>query len=250
MAEAGTGASDRYVGEALATASAAYRRFADRARGADRARSTRLSGWTVGDLVDHVTWGAAMEADAVRSALGLPGRGVVGVGGNGPADSSALEDAVATFADVATLDVAADTAVVLPAGTVPAAYAGPLFAFEAALHDLDLAHALGDGAAALSASELGACEVVVGPMLDLVARPAPAEEITIDLLGLGEGLRLRTADGGWQRAVPDDRPATTTVRGSAQDIVLFTCGRLGVDAVSVVGDQRHAERFKDHFPGP
>lgn len=238
--------ADGSVGEAMRTASAAYHRFADRAAGADRTLPTRLAGWTVGDLVDHVCWGTRMEADAIRSALNLPPSG-----GGG----HALGDAVAAFSEAATLDVAASTAIVLPAGTVPAAYAAPLFAFEAALHDLDLAHALGADslgahAETLTASELGACEVVIGPMLDLVAGPVPAEETTIDLVGLGAGLRLRASDSGWLRAVPDGRPATTTISGSAQEIVLFTCGRIGADAVTVVGEHRHAEDFKNYFPGP
>jgi len=236
------------VGDAMRTAAAAYRRFAERAARTDCERATSLAGWTVGDLIDHVAWGAAMEASAVRAAVGLPTAG-----------APTLDEAVAVFCATAELDVDAGAPIALPAGTVPFGYAAPLFAFEAALHDLDLARALGSGAASTDAAltdaeltdaELAACEIVLGPMLDLVAGPAPEHGVTIDLLGLGAGVRLRAVDGGWRRAVPDGQPPTTTVVGSAQDVVLFACGRIGADAVEIRGERQHAERFKTYFPGP
>jgi len=226
------------VGGMMRTAAAAYRRFAQRATGTDRDRATRLTGWTVGDLIDHVAWGAALEATSVRAATRLP-----------PAEAPTLDGAVALFAAASDLDVDPGAPITLPAGTVPFGYAAPLFAFEAALHDLDLAWALGADAALLP-EELAACEVVLGPMLDLVAATAPEGEVTVDLLGLGDGIRLCSADGGWRRAGPDGQPATTTVAGSAQDLVLFACGRIGADAVEVRGEPQHAERFKTYFPGP
>lgn len=227
------------LADPMAVAAAAYRRFAERAVGVDRKQPTRLHGWTIGELIDHVAWGAAMEATAVRAAAGLP-----------EIAAPSLEDAVAAFARAARIEIAADAAITLPAGTVPFAYAAPLFAFEAALHDLDLAHAVGAPDVEVPADEVAACEVVLGPMLDLVAAAPPAAGVTIDLIGLGAGIRLHAVDGGWRRAVPEGLPATTTVSGSPQEIVLFACGRIGADAVEVRGDPLHAERFKEYFPGP
>lgn len=224
----------------MGTAILAYRRFADRAAGAHRAGPTRLAGWTIGHLVDHVTWGAAMEATALRATRG---RSAV--------EPRTLADAVDAFEDAAlTTEVGAATPVILPAGTVPFAYAAALFAFEAALHDLDLRHALGEDDAELTASELTACTTVVGPMLDLIASEAPEQEVTIDLVGLGDGLRLRASDGRWQRTMPAGGPATTTVTGRPRDLVLFACGRLTASALDVQGEPLHATRFKSYFPGP
>ncbi|MFS3130055.1 hypothetical protein ACLM5J_16765 [Nocardioides sp. Bht2] len=231
------------VAAALATAAAGYRRFADRAATAPRGLATRLGGWNVGALIDHVCWGSAMEAAALCAAAGR----------HAPTDSRSLEDAVAAFTDAARIPIAASSAVTLPTGTVPAAFAAQLFAFEAALHDLDLAEALGATGTALSADELLACQVVLGPMLDLLggASPhhAPPGEVTIDLIGLGDGLRLAASGGIWHRSVPTGR-ATTTVTGSPDEIVLFACGRLSADDVEVSGERQHAERFKTYFPGP
>jgi len=227
----------RYLG----TAHAAYQRFADRVSRADRDQPTRLEGWTVGDLADHVTWGAAMEAEAIRVIAG--GAGVDTVEGD-------LAAAVGAFEQIIDVDVPAETMVTVPAGTVPLAFAAPLFAFEAALHASDLEHALGEDAR-LRAEELDACAVVIGPMLDLVATMPPAEPIALDLVGLGEGIRLMARDGVWRRGVPDRAVgATTTVSGTADDIVLFAAGRVAADALEVSGDRTHAERFKQYFPGP
>ncbi len=231
----------------MAAASAAYRRLAERARTADPDLPTRLTGWSVGDLVDHVAWGAAMEAAAVRAVAGLPAADPV---------SPSLVEAVTAFEQAAGLQVDPAAAVVLPAGTVPFAYAAPLFAFEAAVHSADLDHALTGEDPPLSADELSACAVVIGPMLDLLASTAPVGEVVIDLVGLGDGIRLSTngtedgAAGAWQQSVPDGRRAATTLTGSAQDVVLFASGRIGANRLQVRGEAEHAERFKAYFPGP
>ena len=159
-----------------------YRRFERLAESADRGLRTRLEGWTVGDLIDHVAWGAAMEAASVRAAAGAP---------TGSPDSG-LAGAVTAFADVVGLDVPAATPVALAAGTVPMGYAAPLFAFEAALHLRDLEHALTGAEHPLDAEDLAACAVVLGPMLDLVAGAVPSgDPVVLDLLGDGQQIRLK-----------------------------------------------------------
>lgn len=229
------------VQAAMATARAAYRRFADRAADADPARRTRLRGWTVGDLVDHVVWAAGMEAAALRAAAGGEPPG--------PAPDT-LDDAVTAFERASRQPIDPAAVVVLPAGSAPAAYAAQLFAFEAAMHAADLDHALDGEAPALTDDELLACEIVVGPLLDLLATVVPEDDVVIDLVGLGDGIRLSAAGGAWSRGLPDHRPATTTVSGSPHDLVLFVSGRQDATALRVQGAGEHARRFKTYFPGP
>ncbi|MDQ6522119.1 maleylpyruvate isomerase family mycothiol-dependent enzyme [Nocardioides sp. LHD-245] len=226
---------------ALRTASTAYRRFADRCRGVEPTLPTRLSGWTVADLVEHVAWGAAMEAAALRTAAGLPA--------SAP-ERPDLARAIAAFERAADLEVAPTAPVALPAGTVPLAYAAPLFAFEAALHAADLEHALSRRDRPLGAPELEACSVVVGPMLDLLAATVPEEDAVIDLVGLGDGIRLSATGGSWHRGEPDGRAATTTVAGTAHEVIMFVAGRIDATRLDVRGRAEHARRFKTYFPGP
>lgn len=225
----------------MRTAIAAYQRFSARCPEADRDRPTWLDGWTAGDLIDHVTWGAAMQAAAVRSAAGLPATDPVG---------PTVEEAIAAFEQAAEIRVDPGIPVTLPGGTVPMAYAAALFAFEAALHAADLEHALTDHVSPFTDEELTACEVVIGPMLDLIASTTPTDDVVIDLIGLGDGIRLSEATGVWRRGVPDERPATTTLTGSSRDLVLFVCGRTDASALRVEGDAEHSHRFKAYFPGP
>ena len=236
------------MSDPMMTASRAYHRFARLAAHADRARPTRLDGWSVGDLVDHVAWGAAMEADAVRTAVGARGDASV--------DSATpdLNRAVAAFDRAAHLGADPAVPVAVPAATVAMAYAGNLFAFEAALHASDLAHALTGTDPVLDDAELAACEVVVGPMLDLIAGTAPLSEtgsdVVIDLVGLDRPIRLSAVGGAWHRGAPDQQPATTTLTGSRQDLILFVCGRADTSTLQVTGVREHAARFKAWFPGP
>ncbi|WGX98421.1 maleylpyruvate isomerase family mycothiol-dependent enzyme [Nocardioides sp. L-11A] len=232
------------VEDSLRTASTAYRRFADHCRGAESTLPTRLSGWTVAELVEHVAWGAAMEAAALRAAAGLPAP---------DPERPDLAGAIAAFAQAATLEIDPTTAVALPAGIVPLAYAAPLFAFEAALHAADLEHALTRRDRPLDGAELAACSLVVGPMLDLLATRVPAEDVVIDLVGLGDGIRLSATGGtggGWHRGEPDGRAATTTVVGTAHEVVMFVAGRIDPTRLDVRGSAEHARRFKSYFPGP
>lgn len=224
----------------MRTAAAAYRRFAESAEQADPELPTRLADWRVRDLVDHVTWGAAMEAAAVRTARGLAADPV------GPG----LAGAVTAFERAARLEVEPELPVTVPAGTVPAGFAAALFTLEAAIHDADLTHALTGHQPKLGAEELAACEVVIGPMLDLVGGDVPDDGVVIDLIGLGDGIRLSAVRGSWHRGVPDERPATTTLVGDAQGIVLFACGRLDARELLVQGREEHVRRFKEYFPGP
>jgi len=230
------------VGHHLSTAVGAYRRFVDRSRGVDPSAPTRLAGWVVRDLIDHVGWAAAMEADAVRTAVGLPIAG----------RSTDLGESVDSFARICDVIITPDTPITIPAGTVPAGFAAPLFAFEAALHAADLDDAAG-GDASMTPDEVDACGLVVGPMLDLLAAQVPDDAVVIDLVGLEVAVRL-TADpgrGAWVRGTPDPgSAATTTISGSAEQIVLFAAGRIDASALRVDGVTAHADHFKRYFPGP
>jgi len=226
----------------LAIAGAAYRRFADRVRDVDPARPTRLAGWSVGDLTEHVAWAAAMESAAIGVASGSPANEVSGHG---------IDAAVAAFERIVDRPVGADVSVTVPAGTVPAPFAAALFAFEAALHASDLEHAVG-GDPSLRPEEVEACAVVMGPMLDLLGTQIPGDDVTIDLIGIGDGIRL-VADRRnrtWRRDIPDATAADTTIAGRAEDLVLFLCGRTDASSVRVDGDRDLADRFKNYFPGP
>lgn len=257
------------VQDHLTTARAAYARFVRLAEQADLHAPTRLSGWRVSDLVEHVTWGMGMEAAALSG----------GVTGQSDATSSDAEPgdlagALGDFERASGQELAADQTVALPAAAVPLAYAAPLFAFEAALHADDLAHAIGEDSR-LSDAEVAACRIVIGPMLDLVAGVTPlseaGERVVLDLVmqsaeGSGsERMRLSASDQGWRRTAPPDQqapdqqthdqqahdvPATTTITGDERSVILFVTGRLGADALQISGDPVHAERFKQYFPGP
>jgi uncharacterized protein (TIGR03083 family) len=62
----------------------------------------------------------------------------------------------------------------------------------------------------------------------------------------GRGCRVvLTAEGG--RLQRGDARGDAVVRGSASDIVLALYGRRGLEALSVAGDRRLAERFLDWF---
>lgn len=240
------------VEEHLRTALSGYRRIEARAAAldaADRQRGTRLTGWTAADLLEHVTWAAAMQASAVLSATGTPD-------GGGPAGQD-LAGAVDLLERASRAQLSPQASLALPDGTVPGAFAAALFAFEACVHHADLVHAVDGRDPDFTPDELAACSVVLGPMLHLLAtRAAPAgppghpgDDLVIDLLGLAD-TRLTRRDGRWHVGVPGVAAPDTTVRGTPDQVVLFACGRLDTSHLQVSGDASHAYRFKTWFPGP
>lgn len=242
----------------LATARAAYSRFVRFAEQADPRATTRLTGWKVSDLIEHVTWGMGMEAAALSG-------GAAGHGDVASRDTAlgGLAAALEQFEGVSSRELITGQMVALPAASVPLGYAAPLFAFEAALHADDLAHAIGEDRG-LSDAEVAACRAVIGPMLDLVAGAPPVSEagegVVIDLVLLsvdgtgGDRMRLSASEQGWRRTAPDEpvplEPATTTMSGDERSVILFVTGRIAADTLQVSGDPVHAERFKQYFPGP
>lgn len=238
----------------LHTARSAYARFVALAEQAvDPEAPTRLRDWNVSDLIAHVTWGMSVEASALMG--GAPGRREEA--------SLDLAAALVLFERASRTALADNTMVALPAAEVPFAYAAPLFAFEAALHAADLAHAIGEDHR-LSDAEVAACRDVMGPMLDLVAATTQSIDrgdlVDIDLIISAEDgreeetIRLSASEQGWQRGVPGQRAAagqaTTTLSGDVRSVILFVTGRIGADALQVAGDPVHARRFKEYFPGP
>lgn len=230
----------------LSVALAAYRRFVDLATGfgpADPDRPTRLAGWRVGDLVDHVAWGMSMEADALRRAT--------------------MTDPVAADGLVAGLDAFAvaieglddpELLVPLPTGTVPLAFAAPLFALEAAVHASDLADALGVDAG-LDADELAAALPAVTGALGFLGAlgERPDAPVRLALRGGTLGWDL-VWDGEWgvTEECGDTRPGDhdAVVTGPDEEVFLCVLGRTPVRSLRIAGDADLAGRLKAWFPGP
>lgn len=224
---------------------------------------TRLTGWTVSDLVVHACWGTSLEADALERALG---------GESDPAeghspDPGASRDEVLTELRgscarlVAALDAlerraaanptAAPATLPLPYGDVPVALAVAIFMMEAGVHESDLAAAVGED----DTLPLDVCRAtfatlaVFGPRFADAAGTVPPPGVVIELLGGGDILRFGPDDDGRWTSAPT-APATTTVSGTPSDVTLFLLGRRSIAAVTVHGDSAPAARFKELIPGP
>lgn len=246
--------------QAITTTLEAYGRFGaavDDLIDEDLDLPTRLGGWAVRDLVAHVAWGQAMEADAARRAVagdsGLAGADGVPAEASRGALSGVVKQGYADLSDalpdVAEVDPA--TQMAIPAGTMPVPGALTLFAVEAGLHTSDLAQALGrDGA--LTAGERAACVALIRPLLGLSVEhgKAPAEGASIRLVG--ESFTEQWVAHGRAWAPGGDGAAATTVTGSDEAVVLFVYGRIDHtdERLEVAGDESTAALFKEYFPGP
>lgn len=250
------------LGTARRTARTEWGRFAelaDELTDADLDRPTRLAGWQVRDLVGHVAWGMGMEADALRQmAAGDPtvARGpAVDTGADAATLAGVVRESRQAFESALEQLTGADLErpVVLPTSTVPAAFAATVFAFEASLHTADLADALGRPSD-LGQDGLAACASFAGPFLQFagdLGEPA-ADGTSYALVGEDFRAGVLRAEGRWVPRETTNAPATATLAGPDEALLLFALGRLplAVAPLDVSGDGQLAARFKVHFPGP
>lgn len=250
------------VQQAIATTLEGYARFGDTVeslREDQLALPTRLADWQVRDLVAHVAWVQAMEADAIRRAIaGQPSlAGADDV--SAEAGLTTLRDGVRRGRDaiVSALHDAPEldptTSVVIPAGTLPLGFALTLYAVEAGLHAGDLAQALGHQED-LTADEVAACVALLRPLLGLAAGTGATPPAGASVALVGDTFAERWAARGtlWTPQPGDGADPATTVSGSDEAVALFAYGRIDHNdpRLSIDGDESVAARFKEFFPGP
>lgn len=243
---------------ARATITAEVTRILDLIRSLDEwSKPTRLEGWTVRDLVEHLVWGQSLQADAwERLAAGDDGAAqaqpVTGLGQDELAaalrnSADRFDHALSGLSD----EQVAQGVCVMPYGTLPAVLVLHLAVMEAGVHGSDVAAAAGSPDE-LSPPVVDASAFVLGAMLPMLGSggDGSAEPGTTIALGSPGFSVVTTRDAdGWQIA-PDPSMATTTISGSDTEIVLFVLGRRSVDDVQVEGDTAPATKFKAWFPGP
>lgn len=231
----------------LGVALTAYRRFVDLATGlgpTDPDRPTRLAGWRVDDLVGHVAWGMSMEADALRRATGTSPVAADGLAAELDVFAAAIEDVDDP-----------ELLVPLPTGTVPLAFAAPLFALEAAVHASDLADALGVDAS-LGADELAAALPAVTGALGFLGALGERPDAPVRLALRGDTLGWDLVWDGVEWRVIEERGDTAlgdydaVVTGSDEEVFLCVLGRTPVRSLRIAGDADLAGRLKAWFPGP
>jgi uncharacterized protein (TIGR03083 family) len=223
---------------------------------ADWSRPTRLAGWSIGDLARHLVGGRRMQTAAWRTLAGGPATDDGEVGDEDDAVREALASSAAALLDTLarTRDEQLGELLTMPYGTMPAAFVLLLAVMEAGTHASDLAAAVGRSDT-LSAVVTDAAVGAIAPSLPLLAASgegAPAEPVTIVLAGEG-AFEIAVSGGGSEGwALLETTPArpTTTIAGSASDVVLFALGRRAASDLRVDGDLNGAERFKAWFPGP
>ena len=233
-------------------------RSLDVLRGIDDWRSpTRLPDWSVGDLARHLVWGQRLQADAWRR---------VGAGDTGTATASellatdrseVLEALIAANGELGAAlekvtDEQAESALcAMPYGTMPAPFVLLLATMEAGVHRSDLAAAAGLDDA-LDEKTVDAATTVLGGTLPLLGAAGDGTAplgTSVLLRAPGFELAALRGDDGWTVGAPPERPSTT-IAGSASDIVLFALGRRDASSLDVGGDPAGADRFKAWFPGP
>lgn len=224
----------------------------------DWSTPTRLAGWSVADLAGHMAWGQALQADAWRKLAAGDSSTTAGAPELSTTDPTAVTAALAAanaelgeaLAAVSDDDVAAGVCA-MPYGTLPAGFVLLLATMEAGVHRSDLAAAVGEDDGLTDATVAAATAVLGGalPMLGAGGDGTAPEGTSVALQAPGiELVAVRQAEG-WAVAAPEG-PPTTTISGSASDVVLFALGRRPASALQVDGDPVGAERFKAWFPGP
>jgi uncharacterized protein (TIGR03083 family) len=231
--------------------------FVDRLRALDGPgwdRPTRLTGWSVRDLVAHTVWGTSMEADALRRWR---------TGETDPADGRTVDAATAPAELLAEITsstgaLGAELArvvngdpgrpVPMPYGEMPVALVLQVFVMEAGVHASDLAAAVGDENR-LEPDVVTATVPVLAAFLPVfggAAEEKPAEGTVVALDAPSIDLRLRFTDGAWS-VDRGDSPAEV-ISGDDSTLTLFALGR--VPATSVRGPAPARDAFKAWFPGP
>jgi uncharacterized protein (TIGR03083 family) len=219
---------------------------------------TRLAGWTVGDLARHLVGGQAMQADAWRHLAAGDATTTATAPDVTAAEPTTVTDAIvaANAALGAALEAVSDEQVAegvcaMPYGTLPAFFVLLLATMEAGVHRSDLSAAVGEDDT-LSPTTIAAAAAVLGgalPMLGAAGDGSAAAGTSVVLRAPGLDLAAVRNDEGWSVEAAPAEP-TTTISGSASDVLLFALGRRPASSLEVAGDAAGAERFKSWFPGP
>lgn len=219
---------------------------------------TRLTGWSVSDLARHLVWGQRLQADGWRRVAAGDATTIAAAPELTSADQAELVDAlVAANAELgealgAVTDEQAATAVcAMPYGTLPAPFILLLATMEAGVHRSDLAAAAGDDDL-LAETTIEAAAAVLGgalPMLGAGGDGTAPSGTSVVLRSPGLELAALRGDDGWTVG-PAPADPTTTISGTASDVVLFALGRRAPGSMDVAGNPDGADRFKAWFPGP
>jgi uncharacterized protein (TIGR03083 family) len=219
---------------------------------------TRLPGWSIGDLAAHLVGGQTLQADAWRHVAAGDAASMASSRELTVSEREAVTEAiVAANAELGdALDAVSDDDVAnrlctMPYGTLPASFVLLLAAMEAGVHRSDLAAAVGADDT-LSDATIEAATGVLGaalPMLGAAGDGSAPTGTSLVLRAPGLDLGVVRGEAGWSVEPAPEQP-TTTIGGSASDVVLFALGRRDAAAMDVTGDREGAEQFKVWFPGP
>jgi uncharacterized protein (TIGR03083 family) len=222
---------------------------------AARARPTRCAGWTVADLVAHLSWGQRLEAAGFAGGAS---------GQTEPVELAAIpldEPPVlrASFADghaaldaelTALTDADLGRLCPMPFGLAPAALLLQIVTMEVGVHGSDLADAV-DQPATLAPDVVDATAMVLGVFLPALAT-GPEAGADYRFVGDGVDVRFRHDGTAWSTAAPDgDGDPAVTFTGSGSDLCLFLLGRGSIEErrLEVDGDLSAAARFRQLVPG-
>lgn len=219
---------------------------------------TRLPSWSIADLASHVSWGIAMEANAVAKMMASDPT---------PAEAVALPASTAHEAMVAAIERRTsdlltrleqvggsgdERSAPMPYGPTPFPFALQIFAMEAAVHTDDLAAAFGRTDDMPTDAVDAVFTVLVGslPVLALASKEQVSDGHGYQLVAPGVDLTVSSIDGQW---IVGRKPVRTTViEADPSTLARFAMGRLpGLPStITVTGDGPPASSFKDYFPGP
>lgn len=227
--------------------------FTERVRGApDRlSTQTRLAGWDVAALANHVAAVAWQQGEAFHRARMqiAEAPSYVAVKLADPVD--AIERATTHLrSGIDQLDATGEPIVPLPFAALPASFAAAVLLIEYGVHLNDLEHALGESTE-LRGPAADAVIELMGAMLPGLASSGPDGPASFALRAESRApTSIAWRDGAWQ-SVPDG-DADCTIEGSPSAIALFSLGRISADdpSLRVTGDAALGTAFKTFFPGP
>jgi uncharacterized protein (TIGR03083 family) len=220
----------------------------------DFGRPTGLPGWTLEDLVRHVTAVAARQAEAYHRARFRIAKPPNDVTVTAPLEQvpqvlrSVLDH---TTSGVTGLGDADDPTVPLPYARVPASLAAYVLLVEYGIHHYDILEAAtGTGVLADDV----ATAIVDLAELTLLSLASTDEPPTRSIRLEPDGRHPTTLawrSGAWT-SIGHDTPADCIVQGPADALALFITGRTTADDPRLTVDDPTgaASHFKSMFPGP
>lgn len=221
---------------------------------------TRLEGWTVRDLAQHLVWGQQLQSEGWRR-LGqasatphVPEEVTTEDPGSIITELRAGNDSFLQRLDNLTeADLAGPCP--MPYGVLPAGVVLQVAVMEAGVHRSDLEAALGGAGTTLEEDTLDAIFTLLPGTLAQMAMaadelPAPGVALRLEVTD-GPAFGLRRGEDGWA-AAEEVNDASYSIRGAGSTIALFALGRIPLEdpSLAVEGDLDLASRFKQHFPGP